>query len=158
VNVLILGGSGFIGRHTASALLAAGHRVSAMQRSDGAALPTGVQRIRGDRDDAMPSLANGGWDACVDTCGYFPRALHSSCGALAGVRRYVYVSAVRVYGDPAAGPVTEDFPRVPPAADEVNEIDDASYGPLKVACEDVVQGKVRRPGHPASSSGGHRPG
>ena len=141
MNVLILGGSGFIGRHTASALLASGHRVSAMQRSDGAALPTGVQRIRGDRDDAMRSLANGGWDACVDTCGYFPRALHSSCGALAGVRRYVYVSAVRVYGDPAAGPVTEDFPRVPPAADQVNEIDDASYGPLKVACEDVVQAR-----------------
>ena len=138
MNVLILGGSGFIGHHTASALLAAGHRVSAMQRGDGAALPTGVQRIRGDRE-ALPSLANGGFDACVDTCGYFPRTLRASCGALAGVRRYVYVSAVRVYGDPAAGPVTESFPRVPPAADDVDEIDDDSYGPLKVACEDVVQ-------------------
>jgi 2'-hydroxyisoflavone reductase len=138
VNVLILGGSGFIGRHTASALLAAGHHVSAMQRGDGAALPTGLQRIQGDRE-AFPSLADGGFDACVDTCGYFPRTLRASCGALAGVRRYVYVSAVRVYGDPAAGPVTESFMRVPPAADDVDEIDDASYGPLKVACEDAVQ-------------------
>jgi len=138
VNVLILGGSGLIGRHTASALLTAGHRVSAMQRGDGAVLPTGVHRIQGDRE-ALPSLADGGFDACVDTCGYFPRTLRASCETLAGVRRYVYVSAVRVYGDPAAGPVTENFLRVPPAANDVDEIDDASYGPLKVACEDVVR-------------------
>ncbi len=145
MNVLILGGSGFIGRHTALALLAAGHHVSALQRGDGAALPASVQRLQSDRDVAMPALAAGRWDACVDICGYFPRTLRASCAALAEVRRYVYVSAVRVYGDPAAGPVTEDFPRVPPAADDLYEIDDvdaindASYGPLKVACEDVVR-------------------
>lgn len=145
MNVLILGGSGFIGRHTASALLAAGHRVTALQRGDGAVLPAGVQRLQSDRAAAMPALATGNWDVCVDTCGYFPRTLRASCAALAKVHRYVYVSAVRVYGDPAAGPVTEDFPRVAPAADDLYEIDDvdaiddASYGPLKVACEDVVQ-------------------
>lgn len=138
MNVLILGGSGFIGRHTASALLAAGHRVCAMQRSDGAGLPAGVQRVRGDRDQGLSSLSSQGWDACVDTCGYFPRQLIASCDALASVRRYAFVSAVRVYGDPPAGPVTEDFARVPPATHEIDEVDDTTYGPLKVACEDVV--------------------
>ena len=150
MNVLILGGSGFIGRLLALALLAAGHRVSALQCGDGALVPAGVQRLRGDRTVALAASAasadrdTGHWDACVDLCGYFPRAVRASCNALAGVRCYVFVSAVRVYGDPAAGPVTEDFPRVPPAAqdlfeiDHVDAIDDASYGPLKVACEDVV--------------------
>lgn len=139
MNVLILGGSGFLGRHTASALLEAGHRVCAMQRGAGAALPAGVHRVQGDREHGLSAVADGAWDACVDHCGYFPRMLVSSCEAFASVRRYVYVSAVRVYGDPASGPVTEDFLRVPPATDDVTELDDTTYGPLKVACENVVQ-------------------
>jgi 2'-hydroxyisoflavone reductase len=144
MNVLVLGGSGFIGRHTVTALLAAGCQVTALQRGDGAALPAGVRRLRGDRGEGLPAPAAPPWDACVDICGYFPRAVRASCAALSGVRRYVYVSAVRVYGEPAAGPVTEDFPRVAPAPDalfaidDVEAIDDATYGPLKVACEDVV--------------------
>ena len=92
MNVLILGGSGFIGRLLALALLAAGHRVSALQRGDGALLPAGVQRLRGDRIVALAASAasadrdTGHWDACVDLCGYFPRAVRASCNALAGVR------------------------------------------------------------------------
>lgn len=145
MNVLVLGGGGFIGRHAVSALLAAGHKVSALQRSDSAALPAGARRLQGDRGEALPALAGTQWEACVDLCGYFPRALRASCSALSGVRRYVFVSAVRVYGDPAAGPVTEDFPLVAPAPDDlfaiddVEAIDDATYGPLKAACEGVVQ-------------------
>jgi 2'-hydroxyisoflavone reductase len=55
------------------------------------------------------------------------------------VGRYLFVSAVSVYGDPPAGPVDEGFPLMAPMGDEVEQIDSLSYGPLKVACEGVVQ-------------------
>lgn len=140
MDVLILGGTRFVGRHAAQALLAAGHRVTVFNRGRSPdALPPAVQRLHGDRDGDLAPLAGGRWDACLDTCGYFPRQLRAACAALAGVRRYVFVSAVRTYAPVAQGPVTEDHPLLPPAGDDVAEIDDSTYGPLKVACERVVQ-------------------
>jgi 2'-hydroxyisoflavone reductase len=50
----------------------------------------------------------------------------------------VYISAVSVYGDPVCGPVFESHPRSSPAGDDVTEINQATYGPLKVACENIV--------------------
>jgi 2'-hydroxyisoflavone reductase len=57
----------------------------------------------------------------------------------AHVKRYIFVSAVSVYGDPQDLPVLESHPRIAPAGQDVAEIDAQTYGPLKVACEDVVQ-------------------
>jgi 2'-hydroxyisoflavone reductase len=55
------------------------------------------------------------------------------------VKRYVFMSAVSVYGDPQDRPVLETHPRLPPAAEDITEIDADTYGPLKVACENIVE-------------------
>jgi 2'-hydroxyisoflavone reductase len=55
------------------------------------------------------------------------------------VNRYVFVSAVSVYGDPQQRPVCEDHPRMPPAGEEVAEVNAETYGSLKVTCETIVQ-------------------
>lgn len=143
MKILILGGTQFVGRHIAEAALAAGHTVSVLNRGHTPdALPAQIERLRGDRDAGvagLAALAGRTWDACIDASGYTPRQVRASAGALNRcVQRYVFVSAVSVYGDPADRPVRETQPRLPPAADDVAEVDGDTYGPLKVRCEDIV--------------------
>jgi 2'-hydroxyisoflavone reductase len=51
----------------------------------------------------------------------------------------VFVSAVSVYGDPTRRPVCETHPRLPPAGEDVTEVNAETYGALKVTCENLVQ-------------------
>jgi 2'-hydroxyisoflavone reductase len=144
MKVLVLGGTRFVGRHIAECLLAAGHSVSIFSRDQSAdALPAKVERIRGNRDEGSAGLARLSgrtWDACVDVSGYTPRQVKPSVELLrAAVGRYVFISAVMVYGDPTERPVLETHPRRPPADEDVNEVNGETYGALKVACEDIVQ-------------------
>lgn len=144
MNALILGGTQFVGRHIAEAVVAAGHSVSVLNRGKTPdELPACVERLRGDRDHGtagLEALGNRTWDVCVDVSGYTPRQVRPAAEMLQrSVSRYVFVSAVSVYGDPHHTPVTESFPRMPPAGENVTEIDADTYGPLKVACENIVQ-------------------
>ncbi len=144
MRVLVLGGTRFIGRHIVEDLLAAGHGVSILARGVSPdELPAQVERLRGDRDTGaagLAALSGRSWDACVDVSGYTPRHVRPSAELLCeSVKRYVFVSAVRVYGDPEDRPVRESHPRVPPAGERVTEINDETYGPLKVACENIVE-------------------
>lgn len=143
-EVLILGGTQFIGRQIVETLLTAGHKVSSLTRGKSHyKLPPEVERLRGDRDEAalgLKAIKGRSWDACVDVSGYTPRQVRPSAEMLgASVKRYVFVSAVSVYGDPQDRPVRETHPRLPPASEAVTEIDAATYGPLKVACENIVR-------------------
>lgn len=43
-----------------------------------------------------------------------------------------------MYGDPSDRPVRETHPRMPPASEDVTEVNDETYGALKVTCENIV--------------------
>lgn len=144
MKVLILGGTQFIGRHIVEALLAVGHTVSTLTRGKSPdELSTQVERLRGDRDEGalgLQTLTGRSWDVCVDVSGYTPRQVRPSAERLrASVKRYVFVSAVSVYGDPDHRPVRETHPRIPPASEDVTEVTGETYGALKVTCENIVQ-------------------
>ena len=143
MDILILGGTQFVGRHIVLAFLAGGHRVSILTRGQSPdELPENVERLRGDRTGAggLDTLAGRRWDACVDVSGYTPAAVRASAACLRDrVGRYVFVSTVSVYAEPDRHPVREDDPLLPPAAADQTEVTGASYGPLKVACEQIVQ-------------------
>ncbi len=144
MRILILGGTQFIGRHIAETLLAAGHAVSIFNRGRSAdSLSNEIERLRGDRDQGdsgLSALSDRSWDACIDVSGYTPKQVRASAEFLRGrVERYVYVSAVMAYGDPVRRPVTEEHPLVPPAAEDVTEINGETYGPLKAACDNIVR-------------------
>lgn len=143
-RTLILGGTQFLGRHIAQALLLAGHDVTVFNRGLSADdLPLQVERLRGDRCQGtagLASLRGRQWDACVDVSGYTPQEVGASARLLAdAVQRYVFISAVMVYGQPTQRPVFETHPRVPAAAPDTTDIDGSTYGPLKVACENLLQ-------------------
>ena len=143
MRLLILGGTQFIGRHIVEAFLIAGHTVSILTRGRTAdELPDSVERIRGDRDEGysgIEALRNRNWDACVDVSGYTPKQVRSSAELLkSNVERAIFISAVSAYGDPSIRPVLETHPLMSPASEEVMEINGETYGPLKVACEQIV--------------------
>ncbi|GBF07686.1 NAD dependent epimerase/dehydratase [Deinococcus aerius] len=143
LNVLVLGGTQFVGRHIVEALLAEGHRVAVLTRGRTPdELPQTVERLKGDRDEGAAGLAaleGRTWDACVDVSGYTPRQVRASAEELRDrVGRYVFVSTVSVYAEQGRHPIREDDPLLPEAAEDVTEVTGETYGPLKVTCERIV--------------------
>jgi len=144
MDILILGGTRFVGRHIVEALLDGGHRVSVLTRGKSPdELPASVERLQGDRDQGAAGLAALGsreWDACVDVSAYTPKQVRPSAELLrARVGRYVFISTVSVYVDSSDVPVVETHPLLPEAAEDVTDITGETYGPLKVTCERIVR-------------------
>jgi len=111
-----------------------------------------VETRIGDRDGGLKALEEGTWDAVIDTCGYVPRIVGDSSRLLQGrVGQYVFISTISVYGDPAPD-ADEEAPLDRTDDPTTEEITEATYGPLKVLCEEEVQavygdrGLIVRPG------------
>jgi 2'-hydroxyisoflavone reductase len=144
MKILILGGTKFVGRHIAEALLNAGHEVSVFTRGQSKdELPSQVERLHGDRNQGaqgLHALEGRSWDACVDVSGYTAGQVRPSAELLRDrVKRYVFISAVSVYSDKERRPVRETDPRLVPEAEDVTEVNGETYGRLKVTCENIVQ-------------------
>lgn len=148
MNVLILGGTKFIGRHLVDALIQAGHVITVFTRGTTPdPLPLNIKRLHGNRNDGLAglrALQGGTWDVCVDVSGYTPSQVRASAQTLRDcVVHYVYVSAVSAYdhhlSDFIDAPITESNALLPAAVEKIIEINSDTYGPLKVACEGIVQ-------------------
>ena len=135
MRLLVIGGTRFVGRHLVEAALAAGHDVTLVHRSATELFPS-ARHVLADRDDDLSALADGEWDATVDMCAYLPGQVRSLAAAL-GDRggHHVLVSSVSVYADPPGPGGDEDSALLPVAGDDVDEVTETTYGPLKVACE-----------------------
>ncbi len=140
MDILVLGGTSFVGRAIVQDLLDRGHTATLFSRGiTGTDLFPGVRRLVGDRESGdYASLDGSTWDAVVDVSAYVPRHV-AQVPASAG--RYLFISTGSVYDRHASGDgITEDSPRLP--AYRLGEvIDGDTYGPLKVACEDDVLGR-----------------
>src|SRR4051794_15075004 len=101
MRVLVLGGTGFVGRVVAERAVGRGWRVTTFNRGVTGSDVPGVEPVRGDREDldAVASLARrGSWDVVVDTSGYVPRNVLAVARQLEpAVGRYVFMSTVSVY-------------------------------------------------------------
>lgn len=148
MNVLVLGGTSFVGRHIVATLLADGHSVSIFTRGrTNPDLFPEAEHLVGDRDGDLSSIeaaiAHGStFDACVDVSGYTPAQVDRSLDAVAShVGRYLFISTVSVYRVPAPAHFTEDAP-VEPVTNRNAELSGATYGMLKVACEEAVRARM----------------
>jgi len=144
MKILLLGGTGYLGRHLAPRLLAAGHQVCSLQRGrmPTPALP-GLTLLQGDRNlgaAGLQALAGQRFDVCVDFSAYTPAQVKASADGLRmQIGHYVLISAARAYAEAVYRPVDEQHPLQRPAADDDTEINDLSYGRLKVRCEAIVR-------------------
>ena len=143
MNLLVIGGTRFVGRHIVDEALRRGHTLTLFNRGQsnpGLFAGSGVEEIHGDRDGDLGLLAGRCWDAVVDTNGYLPRIVRASAEFLAqAVDRYLFVSTISVYADPMLPETDEDAPLAVLDEPAVEEIRGGTYGGLKVLCERAVQ-------------------
>jgi 2'-hydroxyisoflavone reductase len=138
LRLLVLGGTLFLGRAVVDAALARGHEVTLFNRGQtNPGLYPEVEHLTGDRDGDLAELRGRRFDAVVDTSGYVPRLVRASAEALSDSGHYVFVSSISVYRDYEPG-FDESAP-LEPLAEPTEEVGEASYGPLKVLCEEVVR-------------------
>jgi nucleoside-diphosphate-sugar epimerase len=126
MRVLVLGGTGFIGRHVTRRLSEAGHAVCVFHRGQTKAeLPPGVRSLHGDRKrlaDHAADFARLAPDVVIDINPYTEADARAAVAAFRGVaRRLVALSSGDVYrnydglrrtsaGEPDPGPLAEDAP------------------------------------------------
>lgn len=146
MDLLIIGGTRFLGRHLAQQALAAGHRVTLLHRGrSGPALFPEAEHLIADRDGDLAVLGPGGaagqprgrcWDAAIDTSAYFPRQVRTLATRLRGrVGQYQLVSTISVYATLDSGRRDEEAALVELAGPNVEQVTGDSYGGLKVLCE-----------------------
>jgi len=140
MRILVLGGTSFVGRAITEDALRSGADVTLFSRGKtGTSLFPEVPRLTGDRDTGdYAALRAGSWDAVVDVSGYVPRHVGQAMDALGDrASRYLFISSHAVYRQESLPGATEDAPRRPPRRD-TEVLDNETYGPCKVACEDDV--------------------
>jgi len=140
MQILILGGTAFLGRHLVDAALANGHQVTVFNRGQtNPNLFPDVEKLRGDRDGNLDAFRGRTWDAVIDTSGYVPRVVRQSVKLLQDyVQHYTFVSSLSVYADFSKMGIDETAP-VGKLDDETSEDVSEHYGELKALCEQEVQ-------------------
>ena len=109
-DLLVLGGSGFVGRALVDEGLARGWSVTTFNRGEHGSADPGVRCLLGDRLRPQTLSAVGGrdWDVVADTWEGPPRAARDAAEVLRErAARYVYVSSCSVYAPPPPLGVSE---------------------------------------------------
>ena len=143
MNILIIGGTKFLGRHLVDSALARGHTVTLFNRGKtNPGLFPQVETILGDREYDIAKLAGRAWDAVIDVAGYVPRIVRlSATGLERAAGRYVFISSISVYPDAILNKtgIDENDPVGKIEDETIEEITGESYGPLKALCEKTAR-------------------
>ncbi len=140
MRLLVIGGTSFVGRHAVESAVEQGHDVTVFHRGrTNADLLSGrIDHRIGDRTigDYSSLDTSESWDAVLDVCAYFPRAVHQLADVVGTrVGHCVHVSSISAYDEKAITP-DEDSPLAVDLADPgVETVTDEAYGPLKAMCE-----------------------
>ena len=147
LDLLFLGGTGFLGPHQVEYALERGHKVTLFNRGKSGPGLFGdrVEVLLGDRDtNVAPGLTalqgTRRWDVVIDNSGYVPRHVRDSIELLKDrCGRYLFVSTVAVYDMTAATRFDEKSPLRPAPNPPTEEVTGETYGPLKAECDRIVQ-------------------
>ena len=112
MNILILGGTGFLGRHIVETALSKGHSLTLFNRgiSEVNLFPQ-VETIVGDRNISHDALRNREWDAVIDTNARMPKVARSAARLLsAATGHYTFISSISAYSNSQPAPSTGTMP------------------------------------------------
>ena len=138
LNILVLGGTGFIGPHLVRHAVARGHRITIFTRGrHDAELPASVMRLQGDRNGQLGALEGKTWDAVIDDSANNPDWVRQSTDLLkttAGA--YLFTSSTGVFYPYLKRGVDETTPVLYEAADPKDG--SAAFGAAKAQGERFV--------------------
>lgn len=136
-QVLVLGGTAWLGREIARAALERGDEVTCLARGSAGEVPAGARLIRADRAEpgAYEALFDRQWDEVVEIS-YDLALVRSALAALADrAQHWTLVSSVSVYAD-------DDVPDADETAVLVEPSDLDNYAHAKVAAERATSAAV----------------
>src|SRR4029453_19570480 len=165
MDLLILGGTQWLGRTLATGALARGHRVTCLARGGAGAVPDGAELVRADRSQpgAYDEVARRRWDEVIDVTRQpgFARRAAADLASRAGHWRFI--SSGNVYAAQNEPGADESAPLMPPL--EADESTPDTYGEAKSAIEHAYRealgdrllvvrpGLIAGPGDPSGGSG-----
>lgn len=137
MNILIIGGTTFVGRHIVEAAIHKDYEITLFNRgiSNPDVFPE-LPHIIGDRKKDAEKLAGQKWDAVIDTCAFSPEDLMPVLKHL-DTDFYVFISTISVYNDYKSEAPSETSKTID--AKLINgEAPGKIYGMLKAQAEKIV--------------------
>lgn len=141
MNILIIGGTIFLGRHIVDVAIRRGHTPTIFHRGKhNPHLFPDVEKLYGDRRSNVTALRGRVWDAVIDTCGYIQQDIRTVGATLKdATEHYTYVSSISVYNDMSPRSIAEDASVGVLENPDTEEITGETYGPLKALCERTAE-------------------